>query len=124
MIAIVMAISKLTSKLQYQNHIAWLRERRTNALYRMTKALSEALSIQHIIVIAAEHLTTLFQAKIAILLTEQPQKIGLPNPPQKSDLWIQSPNLGIAQWVYDNKIYYADVINGKINSETTRKIEI
>jgi hypothetical protein len=29
-----------------------------------------------------------------------------------------------AQWVYDNKIYYADVINGKINSETTRKIEI
>jgi hypothetical protein len=29
-----------------------------------------------------------------------------------------------AQWVYDNKIYYADVINGKINNKTTRKIEI
>lgn len=29
-----------------------------------------------------------------------------------------------AQWVYDNKIYYAEVINGKINNKTTRKIEI
>ena len=29
-----------------------------------------------------------------------------------------------AQWVYDNKIYYADVINGKIDNKTTKKIEV
>jgi SNF2 family DNA or RNA helicase len=29
-----------------------------------------------------------------------------------------------AQWVHDNKIYYADVVNGKIDNKTTRKIEM
>jgi hypothetical protein len=29
-----------------------------------------------------------------------------------------------AQWVYDNKIYYADVIDGKINNKTMKRIEI
>ena len=29
-----------------------------------------------------------------------------------------------AQWVYDNRIYYADVIDGKVDNRTTRKIEI
>jgi hypothetical protein len=29
-----------------------------------------------------------------------------------------------AQWVYDNKIYYADVIDGKIDNKTTKKIEV
>lgn len=29
-----------------------------------------------------------------------------------------------AQWVYDNRIYYADVIDGKVDNKTTRKIEI
>lgn len=29
-----------------------------------------------------------------------------------------------AQWVYDNRIYYADVVDGKVDNKTTRKIEI
>jgi hypothetical protein len=29
-----------------------------------------------------------------------------------------------AQWVYDNKIYYADVIDGKINNNTMKRVEI
>jgi hypothetical protein len=29
-----------------------------------------------------------------------------------------------AQWVYDSKIYYADVINGKIDNSTMKRIEI
>lgn len=29
-----------------------------------------------------------------------------------------------AQWVYDNKIYYADVVNGRIDNSTMRRIEI
>jgi hypothetical protein len=29
-----------------------------------------------------------------------------------------------AQWVYDSKIYYADVVNGKIDNSTMKRIEI
>lgn len=29
-----------------------------------------------------------------------------------------------AQWVYDSKIYYADIIDGKIDNSTMKRIEI
>ena len=29
-----------------------------------------------------------------------------------------------AQWVYNNKLYYADIKNGKVNYETKREIKL
>lgn len=103
MIAVVVAISKLTLRLQAQSHIAMLREKRTNALYRITKALSDAVTIENIIFISAEHLYSLFQSKINILLPNKYQKIELPKIHHKDDFWMQHPTLSIAQWVYDNE---------------------
>ena len=101
MLSVSLIISNLMASLRYQARIASYRERRTNALNAMSKALSSALVVEQIIEISNEHLVGIFQAKIAILLPDSHESIRQPltsteSIPDKLDL-------GVAQWVYDHQ---------------------
>ena len=101
MLAVSLIISNLTANLRYQARIASFRERRTNALNAMSKALSSALMVNQIIEISNEHLVGIFQAKIAILLPDSHEIIR--QPLTGSDSIPEHLDLGVAQWVYDNQ---------------------
>ena len=100
-----LTISHLTSNLRRQAHIASLRERRTGAMYAMTRELGAALMTQQIIEIGSRHVGEVFQAKVAILLPDSAekvrQKVDEPNPQVTLD--AASLDLDIAQWVYDQQ---------------------
>ncbi|PRC91183.1 DUF4118 domain-containing protein [Solimicrobium silvestre] len=101
MLAVSLIISNLTANLRYQARIASYRERRTNALNTMSKALSSALMVEQIIEISNEHLVGIFQAKIAILLPDSHEKIR--QPLANTSSVPEHLDLGVAQWVYDHQ---------------------
>ena len=101
MLAVSLIISNLTANLRYQARIASFRERRTNALNALSKALSSALMVEQIIEISNDHLVGVFQAKIAVLLPDSAEVIRQPLNDAKSV--PEQLDLGMAQWVYDNQ---------------------
>lgn len=100
-----LTISHLTSSLRREARIASQRERRTGAMYAMTKELAAALMTEQIIEIGTRHVAEIFQAKVAILLPDAAekvrQKVGEPNPDVTLD--AARLDLDIAQWVYDQQ---------------------
>jgi two-component system sensor histidine kinase KdpD len=100
-----LTISHLTSNLRRQAHVASLRERRTGAMYAMTRELGGALMTEQIIEIGSRHVGEIFHAKVAILLPDSAekvrQKVDDPNPQVTLD--AADLDLDIAQWVYDQQ---------------------
>ncbi|MDR5771180.1 MULTISPECIES: sensor histidine kinase KdpD [unclassified Caballeronia] len=100
-----LTISHLTSSLRREARIASQRERRTSAMYAMTKELAAALMTEQIIEIGTRHVAEIFQAKVAILLPDAAeqvrQKVGEPNPDTALD--AARLDIDIAQWVYDQQ---------------------
>jgi len=95
-------ISNLTSNLRYQAKIATYREQRTQTVYALSKELSAALSIAQIIEIASRHLSTIFQVKVMVLLPDAHEKMHPKLAYIDPAISIIVPDLGIAQWAYDN----------------------
>ncbi|MDE2430834.1 MAG: DUF4118 domain-containing protein, partial [Burkholderiales bacterium] len=102
MLAVSLTISNLMSSLRFQARIAHYRERRADALYTMSKALSGALMVEQIIEISSEHLAPVFQAKIAILLPDSHEKIRQPLSAPDQQTSLTNFDTDIAQWVYDH----------------------
>ncbi|KAG0164885.1 hypothetical protein DFQ30_009252 [Apophysomyces sp. BC1015] len=100
-----LTISHLTSSLRGQARIATLRERRTSAMYAMTRELGAALTTGQIIEIGMRHVAEVFQARVAILLPDSAdqvrQKVEEPNPAIL--LWAPALDTDIAQWVHDQQ---------------------
>ncbi|KXU92695.1 sensor protein KdpD [Caballeronia megalochromosomata] len=100
-----LTISHLTSSLRREARIASQRERRTGAMYAMTKELGAALMTEQIIEIGTRHVAEVFQSKVAVLLPDAAdkvrQKVGEPNPDVTLDAGRL--DLDIAQWVYDQQ---------------------
>ncbi|MGF6702735.1 two-component system sensor histidine kinase KdpD [Paraburkholderia sp. MM5496-R1] len=100
-----LTISHLTSSLRRQAHIATMRERRTSAMYAMSRELGAALTTGQIIEIGTRHVGEVFHARVAILLPDSAekiwQKVEEPNPAVMLD--AQALDLDIGQWVYDQQ---------------------
>lgn len=114
MLVVALVVSNLTANLRYQAMVAMHRERRSQTLYDLGKALASALTASHIIEISTHHLSGIFKSQVAILLPNTDEKIvsstlnhasrlsskvsGGDDSQIKLDI-----DLGIAQWVYDHQ---------------------
>ncbi|MDR5740067.1 DUF4118 domain-containing protein [Caballeronia sp. LZ016] len=100
-----LTISHLTSSLRRQARIASQRERRTGAMYAMTKELAAALMTGQIIEIGTRHIAEVFQARAAILLPDSGEKVQqkVDDASPDSTLLKSELDLDIAQWVYDQQ---------------------
>ncbi|HTR05868.1 MAG TPA: sensor histidine kinase KdpD, partial [Paraburkholderia sp.] len=98
-----LTISHLTASLKRQAHLATLRERRTGAMFAMTRELGGALMTDQIIEIGMRHVSEVFQARTAILLPDSTEKVRpkVENPDPATAL--NDVDLDIAQWVYDQQ---------------------
>ncbi|MDR5819794.1 sensor histidine kinase KdpD [Caballeronia sp. LZ043] len=99
-----LTISHLTSSLRRQARIASLRERRTGAMYAMTKELGAALMTGQIVEIGVRHVAEVFQAKAAILLPDAADKVRR-NVVEEGGIGLDEISLDsdVAQWVYDQQ---------------------
>jgi len=101
MLTVALIISSLAARLRYQARIATYRERRTNALFDLGKELAGALTTAQIIDIGCRHLRGEFRAQVALLLPDARDEV---HPARAGDTaaCLRSPDLGVAQWVYDH----------------------
>ncbi|KDR34448.1 sensor histidine kinase [Caballeronia grimmiae] len=100
-----LTISHLTSSLRREARVASLRERRTGAMYAMTRELAAALMTEQIIEIAMRHIADVFHAKTLILLPDSAEKVQqkVIDPDKDVMLDASSVDLAVAQWVYDQQ---------------------
>jgi len=100
-----LTISHLTASLRRQARIATLRERRTGAMFAMTRELGAALTTAQIIEISTRHVAEVFQAHVAILLPDSTEKLRqkVENPDPAVTLDESQLDVDIGQWVYDQQ---------------------
>ncbi|HTH60876.1 MAG TPA: sensor histidine kinase KdpD [Paraburkholderia sp.] len=100
-----LTISHLTSSLRRRAHIAVLRERRTGAMFAMTRDLGAALATEQIIETGSRHVSETFVARTAILLPDSTEKVRqkVEHPDPAVTLDEAQLDLDIAQWVYDQQ---------------------
>ncbi|MEM5341458.1 sensor histidine kinase KdpD [Paraburkholderia azotifigens] len=100
-----LTISHLTASLKRQAHLATLRERRTGAMFAMTRELGGALMTDQIIEIGMRHVSEVFQAHTVILLPDSAEKVRpkVENPDPAITLSDTDLDCDIAQWVYDQQ---------------------
>ena len=103
MLAVALIISSLTANLRHQACIAHYRERRTAALFDLSKDLSAALTDADIVDAGVRHLQAMFQAEATLLLADRQGKLRFPEPGAGSRFGPWHVVLGGAQALYDRE---------------------
>ncbi|PTB22054.1 two-component system sensor histidine kinase KdbD [Trinickia symbiotica] len=105
MLVTSLTISNLTASLRRQARVATMRERRTGAMFAMTRELGAALTTAQIIEIGSRHVAEVFRARVAILLPDSGEQVRqkVDNPDPALALGESELDNDIAQWVYDQQ---------------------
>ncbi len=103
MLVVALITSSLASSLRYQARVAIHRERRTSAIYALSKELSAALTREQIVEISARHVNAVFQAKVTLLLPDDQDKIRPEIEGVDPAIAVPTYDPAIANWVYHNQ---------------------
>jgi two-component system sensor histidine kinase KdpD len=101
MLAAALVISNLAVRLHQQAELARYRERRTGVLYAMSRDLVTHRGTGMLAQLAAKHLRDVFDAQVAIFLTDVDKRVQL----QRGELLffeLEPKESGVAQWVFDH----------------------
>lgn len=104
MLTVALIISSLAANLRQQARMAYYRERRANALFELSKALSAALTVEEIIVVATHHVEAMFQAGAALLLPDEHGKLQPSAAGDNVRSFVSPVVLHSAQAVYDSQL--------------------
>ena len=99
MLVVGLVISKLAAGMRLQARVASHRERRTAALYAMSRELTAIGGQDNLIAIAVRHIAEVFEAQAAVLLPDVDGKVNIQ---QDGAGALPNADLGVAQWVYDH----------------------
>ena len=101
MLVVGMVISNLTASVRLQARIAAHRERRTAALYAMSRELASTRGQRNLLKIAVRHIADVFDTQTVILLPDKHGRIRYPEGSSATDSF-KGADLSVAQWVYDH----------------------
>ena len=101
MLAIGLIIATLTANVRQQTRVAGARERRTAALYAMSRELAVTRGIESMARVAVRHVAEVFQCRAVVLLPDAEGKLRRPagSPAENS---LRGADLAVAQWVNDH----------------------
>src|SRR5215469_12750067 len=98
MLTIALVIATLTASVRQQTRVAGARERRTAALYAMSRELAVTRGIETMARVAVRHVAEVFLCKAVVLLPDASGKLQYPlGQPLESSL--RRADLAVAQWV-------------------------
>ena len=101
MLTIGLVIATLTANVRRQTRVAGARERRTAALYAMSRELAVTRGIENMARVAVRHVSEVFDCRAVVLLPDADGKLQLPRgEPLNSSL--RGADLAVAQWVNDH----------------------
>ncbi len=101
MLVVGLVISNLTASVRLQARVAAYRERRTAALYAMSRELAATRGEQNLLEVAVRHVAEVFGAKSVVLLPDAHGRIHYPVSAPKP-YSLHHADLGVAQWVHDH----------------------
>jgi len=101
MLLVGLLVSRLTDKVRQQLRATQERERRTHALYRLTRQLAEAIGSEFLINMAGRQLQDIFQAQVLIYLDED-GRLGL-RYGTKTPIATDTINQVVASWVAEHQ---------------------
>ncbi|MFN8372187.1 MAG: sensor histidine kinase KdpD [Anaerolineae bacterium] len=93
-VGVALVVSTLTERVRYQADAARQRERRTAALYDMSRELARTRQSDQLANVASRHIGDVFDAKVTILL---PDSDGRLKPVTEKS---PAPETGVVEWVY------------------------
>jgi two-component system sensor histidine kinase KdpD len=101
MLLVGLLVSRLTDQVRRQLRAAQERERRTHALYRLTRQLAEANGSEFLINMAGRQLQDIFQAQVLIYLEEE-SRLSL-RYGTKHAIAVDAINQVVASWVAEHQ---------------------
>jgi two-component system sensor histidine kinase KdpD len=102
MFIVAFVISKLTFRIREQANAARLRERRTAALYNLSKELVHEQEVKNLSAIAEKHISEVFPSKVVILMPDEKGNLAVPITSEDTFALDQS-EFGVAQWTFDHR---------------------
>jgi two-component system sensor histidine kinase KdpD len=102
MLVVALVISGLTVRIRAQAVSARQRERRTAALYAISRELVSVRGVQNILSVAVRHIAEVFRSQVVVLL---PDASGRPatQPDLPAQFEMDTTELGVSQWVYEHR---------------------
>lgn len=102
MLVVALVISGLTVRIRAQAVSARQRERRTAALYAISRELVSVRGVQNILSVAVRHIAEVFRGQVVVLL---PDASGRPatQPDLPAQFEMDTTELGVSQWVYEHR---------------------
>lgn len=99
-----LVISTLTSRIAFQAEAARQRERRTAALYAMSRELLDGATIEALVRSAERHIGEVFDGRVLVWLRESPTKADrrLSPAPAAGFEAADAHETAVAQWVFDH----------------------
>jgi two-component system, OmpR family, sensor histidine kinase KdpD len=99
MLVVGMVISGLTVRTRIQAEAALHRERRTAALYAMSRELARTRGVDELLRVAVRHVSEVFRSEITALV---PDATGAVAPWSGGQFALDANELGVARWVYEH----------------------
>lgn len=101
MLVVALTLSTLTYTVKHQEEMSRMRERRTSALYAMTREQAAAVSKAAVLATSVKHINDVFDCKTIVFLVNEDDMLaevqGLPDA-----VAVDSKESGVAQWVHVN----------------------
>ena len=99
MLVVAFAIASLTASVRQQTRIAGHRERRTAALYAMSRELTRTRGVANMAAVAVRHVEDVFASRALVLVPGNDGRLHYPREPQSQEpVWRA--DMSVAQWVY------------------------
>ena len=102
MLVVAVVISGLTIRIRAQAEAARHRERRTAALYAMSRELASVRGGENILSAATRHIAEVFRCQVVVLIPDDSGRptiqAGLP-----AQFAMDTTELGVSQWVYEHR---------------------
>jgi two-component system sensor histidine kinase KdpD len=102
MFIVSVVISRLTLRVRQQAEAARLRERRTAALYNLSRDLVRERGTKHLSEIAVKHISEVFDSKVALLIPDDQGRLA-PTVDGTRSFLPDEQELSVAQWVYEHR---------------------
>jgi two-component system sensor histidine kinase KdpD len=102
MLVVALVISGLTVRIRAQADAARDRERRTAALYAMSRELANTPGVAGLLAIAIQHIVEVFPAEVVVLLPDTTGHLGAQSVPAAT-LRVDTAEQAVAQWVFEHK---------------------
>jgi two-component system sensor histidine kinase KdpD len=100
MLAVGLIISNLTVRMKIQTRLSHLRERRTEALYSLSRELASTRGTDELLKTAVKQISEVFESSVTAFLPNEQGRLEA-HSEKVQDFDLSTKEMGVAQWSYD-----------------------